>query len=138
MRETLTPHAALIYVMVTMSAAEGDMTDAEIRRIGSLVENLPAFRDFDHDNLVPTAEACGELLANDAHGLDHVLELVGESLPEKLRDTAYAIAVDIAAVDLNIAQEELRLLQLLADRLDLDKLTVAAIERGARARYRRV
>ncbi len=138
MRQTLTPQAALIYTMVTMSAAEGDITDRELARIGSLVDHLPIFSAFDRDNLVRIAEDCGELLSSDDHGLDHVLERIAESLPDKLRDTCYAIAVDIAAVDLKVAQEELRFLQLLADRLDLDKLTVAAIERAARARYRKL
>ena len=59
-----------------------------------------------------------------------------DALPHNLYDTAYALAVEIAAADLHVEQEELRLLQLLRDRLGLDKLTCAAIERGAMARYR--
>ena len=57
-------------------------------------------------------------------------------LPEGLYDTAYSLAVEVAAADLHVEQEELRLLQILRDRLGLDKLTCAAIERGAMARYR--
>lgn len=78
----------------------------------------------------PAASCCpGE------NGLEEVLDLIARSLPKKLYDTAYALAVEVAAADLNVGQEELRLLQLLRDRLDLDKLTIAAIERGARARH---
>ena len=43
----------------------------------------------------------------------------------------------MAAADLHVEQEELRFLQMLRDALDLDPLTIAAIERGARARYPR-
>lgn len=135
MSRTVTPHEALIHVMVTMSAVDREISDNELRRIGSLVKNLPVFRDFDTDHLVAVAERCGEIL-NDEDGLDTVLDLVAASLPERLYETAYAVAVEIAAVDLNVGQEELRFLQLLRDRLDLDKLVCAAIERGARARYR--
>jgi hypothetical protein len=46
--------------------------------------------------------------------------------------------VEVAATDLNVNQEELRFLQMLRDRLGLDKLTIAAIERSAQARYRRL
>ena len=42
----------------------------------------------------------------------------------------------MAAADLHVEPEELRLLAMLRDRLGLDKLTTAAIERGARARFR--
>ena len=58
------------------------------------------------------------------------------ALPPKLHETAYALAVEVAAADLHVEQEELRFLQMLRDHLDIDKLTVAAIESGARARYR--
>ena len=57
-------------------------------------------------------------------------------MPHRLRDTAYAMAVEVAAADLHVEQEELRFLQMLRDRLNLDKLAVAAIERGARARHK--
>jgi tellurite resistance protein len=137
MPRTVSPHEALIYVMVTMSAVDREMSDRELRRIGSLVENLPALRDFDSESLVAVAERCGELLA-DEDGLDAVLDTVARSLPARLYETAYAVAVEVAAVDLNVGQEELRFLQLMRDRLDLDKLVCAAIERGARARYRTI
>jgi hypothetical protein len=61
--------------------------------------------------------------------------MVAEALPAYLYETAYALAVEVAAVDLDVQQEELRFLQMLRDRLGLDKLTIAAIERGARARH---
>jgi tellurite resistance protein len=134
MTGTVSPQSALIYVMVTMSAAEGTMSDAELREIGNIVETLPAFRNFDSEQLVREAEACAALLSGE-NGLEEVLNLIARSLPKNRYDTAYALAVEVAAADLSVEQAELRLLQLLRDRLDLDKLTVAAIERGARARY---
>jgi tellurite resistance protein len=134
MAETVSPHSALIYVMVTMSAVDRTMTDAELGKIGSIVKTLPAFKGFDEEELVHEAEACGRLLS-DEDGLEKVLELIARSLPKNRYDTAYALAVEVAAADLSVGQEELRLLQILRDHLDLDKLTVAAIERGARARY---
>lgn len=134
MRE-ITPQEALIYVMILTSAADSNMTDAELSRIGSLVTTLPAFRDFDSGRLMDIARECQEML-QDEDGLGNILEAVKSALPVKAYDTAYALAVDIAAADLAVNQVELRILQILRDKLDIDKLTVAAIERGARARYR--
>ena len=133
--KTVSHHDALIYAMVTLSASDRTMTDRELMKIGDIVNTTPVFRDFDHDRLVTVAEACGEVLQGD-DGLSAVLDIIAGSLPQRLHDTAYALAVEVAAADLHVEQEELRFLQLLRDRLDLDKLTVAAIERGARARYR--
>ena len=135
MAKSVSHHEALIYVMVTLSAADRTMTDRELMKIGDIVNTLPVFSDFDAEQLVGVAEACGSLLQGH-DGLDAVLSIIATSLPHRLYDTAYALAVEVAAADLHVEQEELRFLQLLRDALDLDKLTVAAIERGAQARYR--
>lgn len=132
--DLLSPHTALIYIMVLMSAADRDMTDKELRRMGQMVRILPVFADFDEEQLVGTAEECADRLGA-AGGLDHVLDLIVASLPSRLAETAYAIGCDIAAADLHVEQEELELLQVIRHRLDVDRLTAAAIERGARARH---
>ena len=97
------------------------------------MSNLPVFDDFDQEDLVAAAEACGNILSNDG-GLQRVLRLIKEGLPKKLRETAYAVALEVAAADLDVRPEETRLIELLRDTLDLDQITTAAIERGIRAR----
>lgn len=133
MTEPMTHHAALVYVMVTISAVDRAMTDDELHRIGEIVSNLPVFSDYDENDLVKTAEACGEILSADG-GLEQVLRLVRASLPEKLRETAYAVALEVAAADRLVRPEEIRFLEMLGDTLELDRMTTAAIERGIRAR----
>ncbi|MFZ3035596.1 MAG: tellurite resistance TerB family protein [Parvibaculum sp.] len=131
---TIAPENALIYIMVTMSAVDRAMSDSELRTIGDTVKHLPAFKKFDTERLIPIARECASILQEDG-GLDAVFGLVSDALPPHLRETGYAIAVEIASVDLPVGQEEMRLLQLLRDALGIDKLIAAAIERGARARY---
>jgi tellurite resistance protein len=133
MTEPLNHHGALVFVMVTISAVDRTMTDAELARIGELVSHLPVFADFDQEKLVKTAEACGEILSVDG-GLDRVLAAVRSALPKKLRETAYAVALEVAAADMEVRPEEMRFLEMLGDALELDTLTTAAIERGIRAR----
>ncbi len=130
----ITHHTALIYVMVLISASDGEMTDAELSEIGNIVTHLPIFEDFDVERLASVAESCTDLLQDEA-GLDTTLSLVNEGLPEKLRETAYALACDVAVADGEIKQEELRLLEIIRHRIYVDRLTAAAIERGARARH---
>ena len=135
MAKGLSRHEALIYVMVTTAAVDGIITDQELRRIGNIVGHLPVFGDFDPEDLVSTAEACGKLLASKG-GLDKTLDQIAKALPERLHETAYALAVEVAAADLKVEQEEIRVLEMLGNKFDLSKLVVAAIERGARARHR--
>jgi tellurite resistance protein len=133
MTEPMSHHGALVYVMVTISAVDRAMTDEELARIGEIVSHLPVFADYDQDTLVKTAEACGEVLSADG-GLEQVLRLVQAALPKKLHETAYAIALEVAAADREIKPEEVRFLEMLGDALALDKLTRVAIERGIKAR----
>ena len=128
-------HEALIYLMVITSASDRDMTDVELARIGDVVRSWPVFEDFKHDRLIAIAQDCQKML-HEKDGLEGVLERVAEALPERLHDTAYAAAFEVAAVDLEMRMEELRVLQLIRRQLDLDALTAAAIARGAKARLR--
>lgn len=130
-------HDALIYTMVLVSAADSNMSDAELQTMGRIVSNLPVFRDFDVDTLPRVASDCAALLQRD-DGLDAALDAMLAALPENLRETAYAVACDVAAADGHVQIEELRLLQLIRERLNIERLVAAAIERGARARHQTV
>ncbi len=126
---------ALLYVMVVMSAADQDMTDAELKRIGQLVQTVPVFASFDPERVVDSAEHCAALLGED-DGLEKVLDAVVASLSEGLRETAYLLACDVATADGQVTVEEMRLLELFRERLDIDRLVAVALERAARARAR--
>lgn len=125
----------MIFVMVMASAVDNSMNAKELRRIGQLIDILPIFNDFDKDGLIEVSQRCADILAG-PEGLDIALEVIRDALPARSYDTAYALAVEVMAVDMSVRPEEIRLLQLLRDRFKLDKLTCAAIEHSAIARYR--
>ena len=137
MPSRLTPQQALIYAMITTSAVDRKISDDELARIGSIVEQMPLFQGFNHDWLVNEAQECGRQLGK-PDGLKAVLDIIFEALPEKLHETAYVFAAEVAATDLRVRIEETRFLEMLADRLKLDKLTCAALERAAKARHQKV
>lgn len=137
MLQVLKPEQALIYAMITVSAVDRTMSDAELKRIGSIVKELPAFEAYDQDWLLAESQECGRLLAKEG-GMRRVLDLLTASLPERLRETAYVLAAEVAASDRRIAAEEIRFLDLLAESLSLDKLTCAALERAASARHQKI
>ena len=130
-------HTALVYTMVLVSAADREMTDSELMTIGDTVKHLPVFADYDLDELPKAAQACAEMLAKE-DGLEDIIAFITENLPSKLSETAYAIALDVAAADSAVSQEELRLLEMLRHRLQVGRLPAAAIERGTRARNMRL
>jgi hypothetical protein len=132
---SLGPCKALIYIMIVVSASDRDMKDEELERIGHIVDIWPVFEDFPKDRLLAIARECQQLLQQ-PDGLDRVFAVVRSELPQRLHDTAYALAFEVAAVDLEMRLEELRILQLLRRNLDLDQPTIDAIERAAKARHR--
>jgi len=131
---TISHQTALIYVMVIVAAADGVISDKELKTMGELSKNLPVFRDFDHSRLLATAQDCGAIL-QEPEGLDAVMGLVKAALPEHLRETAYWMALEVALADSRIMLEEIRVIEAIRRSLGIDKLVASALERGARARY---
>jgi len=127
-------HDPLIYTMVLVSAADREMTDAEMLSMGDIVLHLPIFRDFDRKDLLKATSACAELLT-DSDGLKKIFKQIKAGLPVKLRETAYALACDVAAADAHVSQEEARMLEMIRHELEVGRLPAAAIERGAKARH---
>jgi tellurite resistance protein len=134
MSGTISTEQALIYVMVMITGVEGKVKPEELAEMELLLRTMPVFKDFDRVRLATVAQECSDIL-QEKEGLQTVLGLVKEQLPVRLRETAYALAVEVAAVDLAVGKEELRFLAILRDALGLDKLTTAALERSAIARY---
>ena len=133
---TLSTQDALIYLMVVAATSDAQVSDRELDVIGNLVSRSPVFEGFNRDHLGEVAAEAIDLI-KDSSSLDTVLTMVLGAIPPRLHDTAYALAVEVAAVDLRLEQEELRLLEMVRDTLELDGLIAAAIEASARARLRR-
>jgi len=129
-------HDALIQLMVIAASSDDAMSERELRRIEALLARLPVFEGFDRDRLGAVANDCVDKL--NTVGLDQLVDEALAALPKKLQDTAYSLVVEITALDLQLTQEELRFLELMRDKMDVDRLVTAAIETAARARHRRI
>lgn len=132
--DPLTPQDALVALMVTVSASDETIRTAELVAIEDIVNHLPVFSGYDIDRIRTVSGTVFDLLEEE-DGLDALFGLVREALPERLWETAYALACDVAAADGSLGQNELRLLEEIRHELSIDRLHAAAIERGARARH---
>ncbi|WP_299617980.1 tellurite resistance TerB family protein [uncultured Tateyamaria sp.] len=131
---TLSAQDALVALMIAISASDEDIRTAELVKINSAVNNLPVFADYDLDRMNVVAQTVFDLFEQE-DGLDALFGLAREALPERLHETAYALACDVAAADGTLEETELRLLEEMRYELNIDRLHAAAIERGARARH---
>ena len=135
--DDFTPEDTLVAIMIAVSASDENMRTAELITIERIVNHLPAFADFDQSRLKDISNAVLDVFA-DEEGLDIFWQSVRASLPERLFETAYAIACDVAAADGTLREQELAFLEEIRYELEIDRLHAAAIERGARARHMKV
>ena len=131
---SLTPEDCLIALMVAISASDQNIRTAELVTIEAVVNHLPVFASYDADRIKSVSQTVFDLFAVE-EGLDALFGLLRDNMPEKLNETAYALACDVAASDGKLLEAELRLLEEIRYELSIDRLHAAAIERGARARY---
>ena len=132
--ETMTPQDGLIAVMIAVSASDERMGTAELVTIERIVNHLPAFADYDQSRLPDVSSVVVDYFAQE-DGLEDLFDLIRRALPERLFETAYALACDVAVSDGRLGDIELRLLEEIRHELKIDRLHAAAIERGARARH---
>ncbi|WP_102106916.1 tellurite resistance TerB family protein [Oceaniglobus roseus] len=131
---SLTPQDCLVAVMIAVSVSDERVKTTELVTIERIVNHLPVFAGFDQDRITPIAEVVYDLFGEE-DGLDALFGLIRDNLPERLFETAYALACDVAAADGHIGENELRLLEEIRYELTIDRLHAAAIERAARARH---
>lgn len=131
----LTPQDSLVAIMIAVSASDEEIRTSELITIQAIVNHLPIFGNYDSDRIKSVAQTVFDLFTEE-DGLDALFGILRETLPEELNETAYAMACDVAAADGRLDQSELRMLEEIRYELNVDRLHGAAIERGARARFK--
>ncbi|MBM9595289.1 tellurite resistance TerB family protein [Roseitranquillus sediminis] len=132
--ENMTPQDGLIAVMMAVSASDERIRTPELVTIERIVNHLPAFANYDQNRMPDVSSVVFDHFAEE-DGLDSLFETVRRALPERLYETAYALACDVAVSDGRLGEIELRLLEEIRYELKIDRLHAAAIERSARARH---
>jgi len=125
----LTPQDCLVALMIAVSASDEVVRTSELVTIQRIVNHLPVFAGFDNDRITLISRIVFDLLEEE-DGLDALFGLIRDDLPEKLFETAYALACDVVAADGTIDTPELRMLEEIRHELAIDRLHAAAIERS--------
>ena len=133
---SMSPQDALVAVMVAISASDEQLRTAELVAIQRTVNHMPVFGDYDADRIRTVSQTVFDLFEEE-DGLDALFGLIRAALPERLHETAYALACDVVAADGRLRDMELRMLEEVREELSIDRLHAAAIEWGARVRHLR-
>ncbi len=107
---------ALIHIMVVTASSDEGISQNELDAIADQVVRAPVFDSYDMDRL-----EAGRQRGRRQDQLPRALKACStppwRRSPKRLHDTAYALAVEIAVIDVELPQEELRLLEMVRDRL---------------------
>ena len=132
---SVSPCDALVAIMVAVSASDQNLRTAELLAIERAVNHTPVFADYDIDRMRAVSQTVITLFEEE-DGLDALFGLVRDALPERLYDTAYVLACDVAASDGRAGIIETEMLAEIRDQLEIERLHAGAIEFAARARHR--
>lgn len=130
----MSPQDALVAVMVAASASDQNMRTAELVAIQRMVNHMPIFAEYDTDRIRRISQTVFDFFEEE-DGLDALFGLIRDALPERLNETAYALACDVVTADGKHSQVELQMLEEVREELRIDRLHAAAIEWGARVRH---
>ena len=131
---SLSPQDALLAVMVAASASDENMRTAELVAIQRMVNHMPVFAGYDTDRIRRVSQTVFDLFEEE-DGLEALFGLIRDGLPERLFETAYALACDVVTADGRHTDQELRMLEEIRHELNIDRLHAAAIEWGTRVRH---
>ncbi|WP_111557849.1 tellurite resistance TerB family protein [Paracoccus sediminilitoris] len=131
---SLSPCDALVAVMVAVSASDSTIRTSELVAIQRMVDHAPVFASYDDDRIRAVSQTVMTLF-DEEDGLDAMFGLIRDALPEKLYETAYALACDVGAADGRLYEGEIVMLAEIRDQLNISRLHAAAIELSARVRH---
>lgn len=132
---SFTPCDALVAVMVAVSASNSTMRTSELLAIQRNVDHAPVFAQYDDDRIRTISQTVMTLFEEE-EGLDALFGLILDALPEKLYETAYALACDVGAADGRLYEGEIAMLAEIRHELKISRLHAAAIELSAQVRHR--
>jgi tellurite resistance protein len=105
----LTKQEGIVAVMLAIAAADGHISDEEIEDLISRLRRLQLFSGLTDDQLIAAANKPFDLLRKG--GPDELIRSASPALPQQLRESAFAIAVDLAFSDGSVADEEKQLIE---------------------------
>jgi tellurite resistance protein len=113
----LSKEEAFAAVSLVAIAADGVITEEEARGMFVQFYRMRTFAGFNDNQMSSMLNKLVNIIKK--QGLDALVGLAKESLPENMRATAFAVATDLALADGDIAEEEKKLLTKIQQSLGL-------------------
>lgn len=94
---TLSPQDAFISLLIASARADGSVSAHEANSIEHSVAGMQLFRDYGHEALQEVFAAASKRIKQD--GVPRVVQAAAATVPEQLRATTFAVAIDLMLSD---------------------------------------
>ncbi len=125
---------AFTAVPLAMSAVDGSIDETEMECVGTYIQRMKIFEDYDNEQIATMFSGLLEIL--DQQGALYLIKAAKLQLPPPLRETAFACAVDVAFADGILSDGEKKLLNELCRFLEVPEKTASMIIKVAMIRNR--
>jgi tellurite resistance protein len=115
--DSFTKQEAFLAIALATSAADGEIIEEEAKGIFAYLLQMRMFDGYDEDQMSDIFNKLVKVLEDD--GVGGLVAIAKSSLPDELRETAFACAVDVALADGVIEDGEKALLEELQQVLDV-------------------
>jgi tellurite resistance protein len=103
-QDAFTPAEAFAAITLAATASDGYLSEEEARAISSTLSRMRLFRSYSHDVIIRMFDKLLGILKGD--GIDVLFNAAKDSLPNDLREAAFAVATDLVLSDGIVSQEE--------------------------------
>ncbi len=116
---TLGPAEAFAAITLIAVAADGYCTDTEVRSLSTTLSRMQLFRSYPSDVMRKMFDRLQSMLQRE--GVDVLFKAAMATLPDELKETAFAVATDIVLADGEVTHEEEKLLNDLYRALEISE-----------------
>lgn len=134
LKEELSIQDAFAAIPLAMSAVDGDIDETELDCVGTYIGRMRIFSDYDNEKTTLMFAKLLDIL--ERKGVVDLIKAAKVKLPQELRETAFACAVDIAFADGVLVDSEKQLLKELYKFLDVPEKIASMILKVAVIRNR--
>jgi len=117
--DTFTKQEAFLAIALATSAADGNIVEEEAKGMFAYLLQMRMFDGYTERQVVDMFKKLVNVLENE--GIGGLVAIAKNSLPDDLRETAFACAVDIALADGVVEDSEKNLLEELQQALDVSE-----------------
>jgi tellurite resistance protein len=134
LKDELSVAEAFTAIPLAMSAVDGNLDETELDCVGTYIGRMRIFGDYDNEKIAGMFTKLLDILDN--KGVADLVKAAKLKLPNDLRETVFACAVDVAFADGILVDTEKKLLKELYKFLDVSEKTASMIIKVATIRNR--